>query len=477
MPAAYRRLASFKDAAELQRHLDALGVADQLPVGDPDDVDALRAPMKVLGDRTAGNRFCVQPMEGWDGTLDGRPTDLVRRRWRAFGSSGAKLIWGGEAVAVVHEGRANPRQLRIGEDTVDDLAALRQTLVDAHAERFGSTDDLVVGLQLTHSGRYCRPDPDSQSRPWTPLRHPVLDARLGRSGEDPVVSDEEIEQLVEQFVTAGVLAAEVGFHFVDIKHCHGYFLHELLACRERPGRFGGELGNRAAFVAAVVGGLRRVAPQLGIGVRLSAFDMVPFEPADDYVGAPVDVPLPYSSGFGVSSDEPTKPDLEEPIAFIQLLRELGVTLLNITAGSPYYTPHIQRPALFPPSDGYLPPEDPLVGVARQIDTVRRLKRRLPDVTFVGSSYSYLQEWLPAVAAAAVAAGWVDSVGIGRMMLSYPDLPHHVLSGLPLERKRICRTFSDCTTAPRGGLISGCYPLDPFYKERDEAGLLHHLKRG
>mgnify|MGYP002035044902 FL=1 len=220
-----------------------------------------------------------------------------------------------------------------------------------------------------------------------------------------------------------------------------------------------------------------MAPQLGIGVRLSAFDMVPFEPADDYVGAPVGVPLPYSSGFGVSSDEPTKPDLEEPIAFIQLLRELGVTLLNITAGSPYYTPHIQRPALFPPSDGYLPPEDPLVGVARQIDTVRRLKRRLPDVTFVGSSYSYLQEWLPAVAAAAVAAGWVDSVGIGRMMLSYPDLPHHVLSGLPLERKRICRTFSDCTTAPRGGLISGCYPLDPFYKERDEAGLLHQLKRG
>ena len=148
----------------------------------------------------------------------------------------------------------------------------------------------------------------------------------------------------------------------------------------------------------------------------------------------------------------------------------------MTAGSPYYTPHIQRPALFPPSDGYLPPEDPLVGVARQIEVVRQIKERFPEMIVVGSGYSYLQEWLPHVAGAGVAAGGVDVVGIGRMALSYPRLPADLLAGRALQRKRICRTFSDCTTAPRNGLISGCFPLDPFYKARAEAAELRRRKQ-
>ena len=67
-------------------------------------------------------------MEGWDGTPDGHPTDLTMRRWERFGLSGAKLIWGGEAVAVRHDGRANPNQLMISEDTLGDLIALRERL-------------------------------------------------------------------------------------------------------------------------------------------------------------------------------------------------------------------------------------------------------------------------------------------------------------------------------------------------------------
>jgi hypothetical protein len=151
-------------------------------------------------------------------------------------------------------------------------------------------------------------------------------------------------------------------------------------------------------------------------------------------------------------------------------------LVNITAGSPYYVPHIQRPALFPPSDGYQPPEDPLVGVARQIQVVAQLKQHQPDLMFVGSGYSYLQEWLPNVAQYVVRTGMADFVGIGRLVLAYPDLPADVLAGKPLQRKRLCRTFSDCTTAPRGGLVSGCYPLDEFYKNRDEFDQLAEFKK-
>jgi 2,4-dienoyl-CoA reductase-like NADH-dependent reductase (Old Yellow Enzyme family) len=164
-------------------------------------------------------------------------------------------------------------------------------------------------------------------------------------------------------------------------------------------------------------------------------------------------------------------DLREPIQFLQTMNGLGVELACLTAGSPYYNPHIQRPAIQPPSDGYLPPEDPLVGVDRQVHAVAAIKQALPQLGIVGSAYSYLQEWLPNVAQAQVRAGHVDFVGLGRMVLSYPELPADALAGRPLQRRRICRTFSDCTTGPRNGLVSGCFPLDDFYKSHPDAAVL------
>jgi 2,4-dienoyl-CoA reductase-like NADH-dependent reductase (Old Yellow Enzyme family) len=160
-----------------------------------------------------------------------------------------------------------------------------------------------------------------------------------------------------------------------------------------------------------------------------------------------------------------------------VFQRLDVRWVCITAGSPYYNPHMQRPALFPPSDGYLPPEDPLVGVARQLEATARLKKAFPALAIVGSAYSYLQEWLPHVAQHAVREGMTDFVGLGRMVLSYPELPADVLAGRPLQRKQVCRTFSDCTTGPRLGLVSGCYPLDPFYVSHPDAEKLKALKAG
>jgi NADPH2 dehydrogenase len=156
--------------------------------------------------------------------------------------------------------------------------------------------------------------------------------------------------------------------------------------------------------------------------------------------------------------------LDDAIEFLSLLLGLGIRLVNITGGSPYYNPHIQRPALYPPSDGYQPPEDPTLGVARQIDVTRRLKAQFPEMIFVGSAYTYLQEFLPAVAQAVVREEWVDLVGLGRMVLTYPEILWNASEGQSVDRKRICRTFSDCTTAPRNGLPSGCYPLDSWYRD-------------
>ena len=131
-----------------------------------------------------------------------------------------------------------------------------------------------------------------------------------------------------------------------------------------------------------------------------------------------------------------------------------------------------QPGALPPSDGYQPPGS-LVGVARE--SLGRQLGAFPQLAIVGSAYSYLQEWLPHVAQHNVREGMTDFVGLGRMVLSYPQLPADLLAGRPLQRKLVCRTFSDCTTGPRLGLVSGCYPLDPFYVAHPDAEKLKALK--
>jgi 2,4-dienoyl-CoA reductase-like NADH-dependent reductase (Old Yellow Enzyme family) len=475
------RVATFKTVAAFKQHLARLGLAlacddEVLPPGQ----NPLGQPLRING-RVVGNRFTVHPMEGWDGTPAGQPSALTVRRWRAFGASGAKLIWGGEAFAVRRDGRANPNQLYYTDAVRKPLADLLGALKSAHRQRFGGTDDLLVGLQLTHSGRYCRPEPDHALRPRVAYRHPILDAKFGVRDDGAVFTDLELGQLIEDYVTSAQAAQEAGFEFVDIKHCHGYLLHEFLSARSRPGPYGGSLENRTRLLREIAAAIRRDVKGLHLAVRVSAFDLIPFQhpPAGGPKGG-VPVPheqlLPYRHAFGVNALEPTQYDLEEPIQFLRLCVELGIRMVNVSCGSPYYNAHIMRPAFFPPSDGYPPPEDPLVGVARQIEAVARLKRAVPELVLVGTGYTYLQDYLPHVAQAQLRLGNVDSVGLGRMMLSYPDLPADVLGGQPLQRTRFCRTFSDCTTAPRNRLVSGCYPLDPFYKARPEALTMKALKK-
>jgi 2,4-dienoyl-CoA reductase-like NADH-dependent reductase (Old Yellow Enzyme family) len=424
-------------------------------------------------------------MEGWDGLPDGNPSEHTIRRWQRFGKSGAKLIWGGEAVAVSHAGRANPNQLLAAPHTEQSLAKLRITLIEEHRLTTGSEDGLMIGLQLTDSGRYSRPNAHGRPEPRILYRHPLLDRRLGLAADYPVLTDADIELIVEDFHRAALMARNLGFDFVDIKHCHGYLGHEFLSAHTRKGRYGGSFENRTRFLREVVQGIRSFAPGLQVAVRLSAFDSVPFQPDPERSspGKPGrGIPetqkslLPYRWGFGVDPLHPTEADLSEPVLFLSLLEELGIRLVNLSAGSPYYNPHIQRPALYPPSDGYLPPEDPLVGVSRQMEATRKLKRRFPNLIFVGTGYSYLQDFLPHVAQAAVRDGWADLVGLGRMVLSYPELLWHASEGQEIQRKRICRTFSDCTTAPRKGLPSGCYPLDSHYKDSKMMELLTIAKK-
>jgi 2,4-dienoyl-CoA reductase-like NADH-dependent reductase (Old Yellow Enzyme family) len=481
----FPRVSALRDPAGLRARLAELGC--DLPCDDeiaPPSQSPLAQPLALrhADGRTCivANRFVIQPMEGWDAAESGEPSELTRRRWRRFGSSGAGWIWGGEAVAVRADARANPHQLLLTDSTARSIGELRRELLGASS---GTSEHRpLVGLQLTHSGRWSRPTAAGPA-PRIAFRHPLLDPRVGVTSDTAVLTDDELRELPRDFARAAALAHAEGFDFVDVKCCHGYLLHELLAARTRPGPYGGgSFANRMRLLFEILDAVEESAPELTIGVRLSVFDSVPYRPRSEWTEpglAPGELephPKPYDFAFGVDRDAPDRIDLNEPIALVRRLIERGVAWINVSAGSPYTVPHLQRPATFPPSDGYAPPEDPLVGVTRLLQAARDVKWQVPEAVVVSSGWTYLQDFLPHVAQACLGYGWFDAVGLGRMALAYPELPADLLAGKPLDRERICRTFSDCTTAPRNGLVSGCYPLDEFYRDRAERATLKRIKR-
>jgi NADPH2 dehydrogenase len=488
-PFKLTRVPTLKTVADFRKHNAALGLdlpCEDAIVSGPASPLAQAVTSPTINGKTIGNRYAVQPMEGWDGTTTGGITDEIRRRWQRFGESGAKLIYGGEAMAIRPDGRANPNQIIINEENKAGLAEIREILVRAHQERFGKTDDLVIGFQLTHSGRFCKPTDKKRMEPRVAYRHPILDRKFNVTSDAQVFTDDEIEQLIQKYVDAAKIASEVGADLVDIKHCHGYLLHEFLSAFTRAGKYGGSFENRTRILREIVDGIRASGNKIELGVRLSAFDFVPFKP-DPALSQPgklgPGIPeeyshcLPYRYGFGVNQNSPVEYDLTETFEFIELCARLGVKILNLSAGSPYYNPHIQRPAAYPPSDGYQPAHDPLIDVARQINVVRQIKARAPQkLIFVGTAYSYLQEYLPHVAQYTVRHGWTDMIGLGRMVLSYPNMLADAVERGALNTKIICRTFSDCTTAPRNGMISGCYPLDKYYSTKPEFQQLKEIKK-
>jgi len=431
------------------------------------DLAPLWEPIEI-GPYRLGNRLCIQPMEGCDGTLEGAPDELTYRRYQRFGAGGAKLIWG-EATAVVPEGRANPRQLCLTEQTAPAFAHMLEVCRQSHRQVWGDDRDLLVGLQLTHSGRY------SHWRPLLAMHDPLLDPltfdrSTGRyvDSDFPLLSDEDLRRIEDAFVTAARLAWQVGFQFVDIKQCHRYLLNELLAARLRPGPYGGAFENRTRLARHIIQRIRQEVPGLLVFTRLNVYDGVPYRvPRDrpDGPGEPWPYTTPVLSAWGTSCEDPLQPDLSEPLRWIGEMRQLGVSAVNISMGNPYASPHLTRPFEYPPPDGYEPPEHPLLGVARHFRLTEIVQRAFPDLAVVGSGYSYLQEFLFFAAAANLAHKRVSIVGVGRAALAQPDFVWQLRHNGRLDRRRVCRTFSYCTALmrskhhPLGQFPTGCPPFD------------------
>ncbi len=467
------RFFKFKSAEDVSRL--AMEMGHRIPVSD--DFSQLFEPVQI-GAFRVGNRFCIQPMEGCDGTTDGSPGELTFRRFRRFGAGGAKLIWG-EATAISDEGRMNPRQLWIHDKSASGIETALRECRDAHRDAFGTDSDLMIGLQLTHAGRYSFQSPRIVMH--DPLLDPLtVDSSTGRTIDStyPLLSDSDLQQIEDHYVAAARLAWMIGCNFVDLKQCHRYLLSELLASRNRPGDYGGSLDNRTRLIRNIVCRIRAEFPSLVILSRLNVFDGIPFEKGSDAIGKPVIPAFPVDSGFGVDPDNPHHVDLREPLQVATWLAEWGVAALNVSLGNPYACPHLLRPAEFPPIDGYEAPEHPLLSVIRHFDLTDEIQRAVPSVPVIGSGYSWLQEFAIHAAAGNVREGRCMIVGLGRAALSQPDFVRQLMYHGHLTRKKICRTFSYCTNLmrskddPLNQTPTGCPPFDrevygPIWKDASE----------
>jgi len=437
----------FRSLDELRAKADELGLV--LPV----DTDLSPLARRVsIGRHATPNSLAIHPMEGCDGTADGRPDTLTVRRYLRFARGGAGLLWF-EATAIVPGGRANPRQLLLVQETYDSFARLREEALDAGREVNGPDYDPYTVIQLTHSGRYSRPV--DAPAPIIAHHDGLLDAALGIPEDYPLVSDDYLDRLQDRYVEAAKLAARCGFQGVDIKSCHRYLMSELLAAHTRPGKYGGSFENRTRMLLSVVRRVREEVPDVDLTIRLNVYDG-----------------HPYPWGWGVSQDDPDVPDMTEPLRLIGLLQEEGVALINVTAGNPYYTPHINRPFDQNVEGGYTPDEHPLVGVNRLVQLARRVKEAYPDLVVVGSGYSWLRHFLGNVAAGVLRRGWADIVGVGREAFAYPDFARDLLTKGEMNRRRACIACSRCTQIMRDHGRTGCAVFD-----REVYGPIYDQGRG
>lgn len=436
-----REVFNFKDLGGFKTYLQEHYV--NIPVSENLEVFKTRT---YLGAKCAPNTIAFNPMEGCDGHPDGTPSDLTIRRYDRFSKGGAGLIWM-EAVAVVQEGKANPRQLLINESNCKAYEALLNQIRNNAKEKFGQEHNPLVIMQLTHSGRFSRPY--NKAQPVPACRVPCLDRKYGLDDSVKIITDQELEELEDRFVQAALLAEKAGYDGVDIKSCHRYLISGLLAAHTRPGKYGGDFEGRTRFLLNVVDKVQAATGKdFLVTLRLNVYDGIEW---------------PY--GFGVSKEDPMEPDFSEPVKLLNILEDKGVKLANITMGTPYYNPHVNRPY---DSGGYTPPEPPIKGVERLIQGIGSLKSQTKNMRFVATGYSWLRDLAQYVGAGVLENNMADFIGFGRQAFAYPDLAYDILYQGGMKREKCCITCSKCTDLMRADTVTGCVIKDsgtyaPIYK--------------
>jgi len=430
---------NYNSLNQLKEEVKKLGL--EIPFSD--EVEVLKDTVSING-KIVPNILAIHPMEGCDGTISGSPAELTYRRYERFAKGGAGLLWV-EATAVAKEGRANPRQLYICEDTVEDFKKLNDLIINNHQEIYGKESRPYTVLQLTHSGRYSKPT--GVPYPIIGAENEYLDKFLPEKYH--VITDEEIENLEDAYVKAATLAKKAGYDAVDVKSCHRYLNSELLSGFTRKGKYGGSFENRTRFLLNVITKIKdKLGDSIEVTLRLNAFDAIPY---------------PY--GWGSDKDGSKEPDLTETIELVKILRDKGVKLINISCGNPYYNPHIGRPFDMGP---YIANEEQLISEARMLNAIRKIQQSVPEITVIAVGFSWFREYAPFIAAGGIKEGWFKMAGFGRQAFAYPDFASDIIKTGKMNRSKCCIACSKCTEIMRDGGKAGCVIKDsevyaPIYR--------------
>ncbi len=410
-----------------------------LPVSE--DVSVLAEPIRLYG-RDVKNRLAVLPMENFDGRDDGSPSELTIRRYRRFAKGGAGIIWM-ESTFTSMDSRSSLRMVGITEKNKDVFAHMITEIKEEAAD--GEAPFVIC--QLSHCGRLSNLDRHGVSVPaYIACENPYLPRE-----NTAVLSDEQIYEIIDDYVKAAALCKEAGFDAVDIRACHGYLLSEMLSAYTRENSiFGGSFENRTRMLLTIVD---RINNEVGIPIacRLNGTDLVPY---------------PY--GFGMKTDGSMKPDLTEPIELGKILFSKGVQLLNISLGRGH-ADHLLSPSDHP---RYYPKEHQLTAIDLFQGMAAQFKTAIPEAVIMTGGFSWLKMFGPNVAAGGILAGKYDLAGFGKTALANPNFANEIIACGGLRKDGWCLNCGMCGRLIGMGGTTGCVVRDkdmygPIFRKRAE----------
>jgi 2,4-dienoyl-CoA reductase-like NADH-dependent reductase (Old Yellow Enzyme family) len=392
------------------------------------NLEKLSSPIKI-GEKIAPNRIVNQPMECNDGDSEGRLSRFTFERYRNLAEGGAGIIIV-ESLTISYESRARKNQLKISEETATGLERLVKGMKEINEKS-------LILFQINHSGRV-----SGAAFSKVVSLYPTEDPSVH------ILTEKEIEDIGDMFVKAAVIAKQAGADGIDFKHCHGYLCGEMLRpANIRTDSFGGDFKNRTRFFRETTGRIKKFVGKDSflIGARFSIYEGIP-------------------GGFGTSGPQEAMEDLSEPLRFAQMIEEMGMDYVNVSAGVPAITPEIVRPTKNYPE-----------GVYRHFGWAKAVKK-LVKIPVIGSGYSYLRDgkndlkepdpskksflyW----AEKNLKDGNVDMVGIGRQSLADPLFAKKILSG-NADQVNFCTTCSGCSVLLRSQKEVGCTVYNKYYKE-------------
>ncbi|MEU5895095.1 NADPH-dependent 2,4-dienoyl-CoA reductase [Streptomyces venezuelae] len=244
-----------------------------------------------------------------------------------------------------------------------------------------------IAMQILHFGRYAYHDklvaPSALQAPISPFAPREL-------------TDDEVEQTVEDFVRAAELAKSAGYDGVEVMGSEGYLINEFIAAptNQRTDRWGGSYENRIRFPVEIVRRTReRVGADFIIIYRLSMLDLVP----------------------GGST-------LEEVVHLAKEIEAAGATIINTGIG--WHEARIPTIATSVPRGAYSFVTKKLMGeVSVPLVTVNRINT-------------------PEIAEQLLADGAADMVSLARPLLADPDFVNKAKD----ERPEAINTCIGCNQA-------------------------------